>query len=108
GRLVGNWFRVGSGGYAGLNLMNEGYWDGHLAVVYDGNDPGQIDISFGNYRGAPGQFAVIGDLPDPATVSQSTGLIRYELGLIQTYSASTGTIGTVLMQMIATRGIKVE
>ena len=51
---------------------------------------------------------MIGDLPDPATVSQSTGLIRYELGLIQTYSASTGTIGTVLMQMIATRGIKVE
>ena len=70
---------------------------------------------------------MIGDLPDPATVSQSTGLIRYELGLIQTYSASTGqlwdgktylphirtraatgSIGTVLMQMIATRGIKVE
>jgi len=54
GKLVGNWFRVGSGGYAGVNTMNEGYWDAHLAVVYDGNDPGQIDISFGNYQGARG------------------------------------------------------
>ena len=127
GKLVGNWFRVGSGGYAGLNPMNEGYWDGHLAVVYDGNDPGQIDISFGNYRGAPGQFAVIGDSPDPANVAESTGLVRYELGPIQTYSASSGqlwdgktylphirtraaagSIGTVLMQLIARRSLKVE
>ena len=127
GKLVGNWFRVGSGGYAGLNPMNEGYWDGHLAVVYDGNDPGQIDISFGNYRGAPGQFAVIGDSPDPTNVAESTGLVRYELGLIQTYSASSGqlwdgktylphirtraaagSIGTVLMQLTARRSLKVE
>jgi len=127
GKLVGNWFRVGSGGYAGLNTMNEGYCDGHLAVVYDGNDPGQIDISFGNYQGAPRQFAVVGNSPDPATVAGSTGLVRYELGLIQNYSASTGqlwdgktylphirtrasagVIGTVLLQLMATRGLKME
>jgi hypothetical protein len=127
GRLVGNWFRVGSGGYAGLAAMNEGYWEGHLAVVYDGNDPGQIDISFGNYQGSPHQFAVIGDAPDPATVDESTGLVRYVLGQIQTYSgttgqlwdgrtylphirtrASAGVIGTVLMQLMAARSLKVE
>lgn len=127
GKLVGNWFRVGSGGYAGLNTMNEGYWDGHLAVVYDGNDPGQIDISFGNYQGAPRQFAVVGNSPDPATVAESTGLVRYELGLTQNYSASTGqvwdgktylphirarasagVIGTVLMQLMAARSLKME
>ena len=40
GKLVGNWFRVGSGGYAGMQRGGEGYWDGNLAVVYDGNDGG--------------------------------------------------------------------
>jgi hypothetical protein len=127
GRLVGNWFRVGSGGYAGLNPMNEGYWDGHLAVVYDGNDPGQIDVSIGNYQGTARQFAVIGNSPDPAIVAESTGLVRYELGLIQTYSpvtglqwdsktylphirtrASAGVIGTVMFQIMAARSLRVE
>jgi hypothetical protein len=127
GKLVGNWFRVGSGGYGGLSTMHEGYWDGHLAVVYDGNDPGWIDISFGNYQGAPRQFAAIGNSPDPATVSEATGLVRYELGFIQNYSASTGllwdsktylphirtraaagVVGTVLMQLVATGSLKVE
>jgi hypothetical protein len=127
GKLVGNWFRVGSGGYAGQTPMREGYWDGHLAVVYDGNDPAQIDISFGNYQGAARQFAVIGNAPDPAVVDVSTGVVWYELGQIQTYSAMTGQSwngmayvpdirtraagpaqGTVLMQLMATRSLKLE
>ena len=127
GRLVGNWFRVGTGGYRGLNPMQEGYWDGHLAVVPDGNDPGQIDVSIGNYQGTARQFAVIGNSPDPSTVAESTGVVRYELGYVETYSAVTGqrwdgkayashirtraapgVIGTVLMQMMATRSLKVE
>jgi hypothetical protein len=127
GKLVGNWFRVGSGGYAGLAAMREGYWDGHLAVAYDANDPEQIDISFGNYQGASQQFAVIGNTPDPATVDISTGLVRYQLGSIEYYSGSTGQVwdrrsylphirtragttvmGTVLMQLMATRSLKIE
>jgi hypothetical protein len=127
GRLVGNWFRVGTGGYRGLNPMQEGYWDGHLAVVPDGNDPGQIDISIGNYQGTARQFAVIGNSPDPSSVAESTGPVRYELGQIETYSAVTGqrwdgkayaphirtraspgVIGTVLMQMIGPRSLKME
>jgi hypothetical protein len=127
GRLVGNWFRVGTGGYRGLNPMQEGYWDGHLAVVPDGNDPSQIDVSFGNYQGAARQFAVIGNSPDPATVTESTGLVRYELGFVETYSpatglrwngkayvphvrtrASGGVIATVLMQLMAARSLKLE
>jgi hypothetical protein len=127
GRLVGSWFRVGSGGYRGLNPMNEGYWDGHLAVVPDGNDPSQIDVSIGNYQGAARQFAVIGNSPDPAAVAESTGVIRYELGFVETYSAATGqrwdgkayaphirarasggVIATVLMQLMAARSLKVE
>ena len=127
GRLVGSWFRVGSGGYRGLIPMQEGYWDGHLAVVPDGNDPGQIDISIGNYQGTARQFAVIGNSPDPSVVAESTGVVRYELGYVETYSAVTGqrwdgkafvphvrtraapgVLGTVLMQMMATRSLKVE
>jgi hypothetical protein len=127
GRLVGNWFLVGSGGYAGLSNMREGFSIGHLAVVYDGNDPGQVDVSFGNYQGHPEQFAVAGNTPDPATVDRSTGLVRYELALIEHYSFSTGVVGdnvsflphirtraasrvegTVLMQLVDQRSLKIE
>ncbi len=127
GKLVGNWFRQGSGGYGGNQSGSEGYWDGHLAVVYDGNDPTQIVISFGNYQGQPQQFVVVGNKPDPATVSQGTGPVTYELGQIVTYNGDTGQIwdgksyltdikvradtpamGTVLMQLIAQRQLRVE
>ena len=127
GKLVGSWFRQGSGGYGGNQQGGEGYWDGHLSVVYDGNDPGQIVVSIGNYQGQPQQFAVIGNLPDPAQVSQATGLVAYELGQIVTYRGDTGelwdhksflphirtradsrVLGTVLLQLIGDRQLKVE
>jgi hypothetical protein len=127
GKLIGNWFRQGSGGYGGNQSGGVGYWDGHLSVVPDGNDPSQIVISFGNYQGQPQQFAVVGNTPDPATVSQATGLVAYELGQIVTYSGDTGQpwdtksyipnikvkastppVGTVLMQMVGDRQLKVE
>ncbi len=127
GKLIGNWFRQGSGGYSGNQLGGEGYWDGHLSAVPDGNDPSQIVISFGNYQGQPQQFAVVGNTPDPATVSQATGVVTYELGQIVTYSGDTGQawdtrsyipnikvqastppVGTVLMQMVGERQLKME
>ena len=126
GKLVGNWFRQGSGGYGGNHGPGEGYWDGHLSVVYDGNDPTQIDISFGNYQGEPQQFAVVSNAPDPAQVGQATGLVKYQLGQIEHYSADTGNpwnsisyiphikakagpaVGTVLMQLTAQRTLKME
>jgi hypothetical protein len=95
-------------------------------VVPDGNDPSQIVISFGNYQGQPQQFAVAGNTPDPATVSQATGLVTYELGQIVTYGGDTGqawdgksyipnikvqastpSVGTVLMQMVGDRQLMV-
>lgn len=127
GRLVGNWFLVGSDGYAGLHPQLDGYWAGHLAVVYDANDPGQVEISFGNYLGAARQFAAIGSTPDPAMVSVSTGLVRYELGYLESYSPATGVawdtktylphmrvratggvVGTVLMQLAGARSLEME
>lgn len=78
-------------------------------------------------KGAARQFAVIGNSPDPSTVGESTGAVRYELGLVETYSSATGlrwdgkvyvahirtraspgVIGTVLIQMMAARSLKVE
>jgi hypothetical protein len=127
GKLVGTWFKVGTGGYGGNKHGVAGYWDGHLSVVYNGNDPSQIEISFGNYQGQPQQFAVIGNIPDPAKVDQSSGLIKYELSQIEPYSADTGQVwdsvtylphlrtrvagtveGTVLMQMLGKRSLKME
>jgi hypothetical protein len=127
GKLVGNWFKVGSGGYRGNQIGQGGsYWTGHLAVVYDGNDPSQIVISFGDYQGQPQQFAVVGNTPDPGNVDQSSGLIKYELGQIENYSADTGqpwdgqhylphirtkagpAVGTVLMQLVGKRKLKME
>jgi hypothetical protein len=126
-KLIGTWFQTGSGGYSGGMHGGEGYWKGHLSIVPDGNDPGWTDISFGDYQGQPQQFAVIGNTPDPAKVSPSTGLVKYELGQIEHYSGSTGELwtgqsyvphirtrannqvkGTVLMQMIGPRTLKME
>lgn len=127
GKLVGTWFKVGSGGYSGGKNGQSGYSTGHLSIVPNGNDPTQTDISFGDYQGQPQQFAVIGNQPDPAVVSTSSGLVKYELGQIVTYSGTTGQIwngtsyvphirvkagtqvqATVLMQLVDTRSLKME
>jgi hypothetical protein len=125
GKLVGTWFREGSGGYSGNQKGSEGYWDGHLSIVPEGHDPSQTVISFGNYQGKAQQFAVVGNTPDPAKVDQSTGLVKYELGQISYVSADTGqpwdiktathvkakagaANGTVLIQMTGNETIKME
>jgi hypothetical protein len=127
GKLIGTWFERGTGGYGGGMHGGEGYWKGHLSIVPDGNDPGWTDISFGSYQGQPQQFAVIGNTPDPAKVDLSTGLIKYQIGQIMHYSATTGeawtgqtyvphirtkagsgVMGTVLMQMTDKRTLKME
>jgi hypothetical protein len=77
GRLVGNWFKENTNGYAGID--QEQYWVGHLAIVYDWIDADHIIISLGSYEGKPRQFAVAGNSPNPANVSVETGLVQYEL-----------------------------
>jgi len=127
GRLVGSWFRQGSGGYGGLQHGGEGYWVGHLSIVPDGNDPSQTIVSLGDFEGQAQQFAVIGNTPDPATVSPGTGPIRYELGQIVNYRGDTGEpwdhrsfiphirtragdweVGTVLLEMTGPRRLRME
>lgn len=126
GKLVGNWFEVGTGGYAGLQKGSEGYWSGHLAIFPDGNDPSQTMISFGKYQTEAKQFMVVNNTPEPAQVGVDTGLVKYELGTIISYSGDTGkpwdrvnylphmrnkagqVETTVLFQLTGKRALKME
>lgn len=133
GKLVGNWFEPGSGGFRGPRTRQvQGspgrYWDGHLAIVYDYIDPTQIRFSIGNFNGKAAQFGVSGNAPDPANVGVESGLVKYELQHYDYYNKDTGrpwstsdgpvanpgsrnfgpVRATVLLQLIEPRKLKVE
>ncbi len=83
GKMVGGWFKEGTGGFMGPpNVQSQAggrYWDGHLAIAYDYIDPTAIKFSIGNYNGSATQFGVKGNAPDPATIGVDSGMIKYEL-----------------------------
>lgn len=128
GKLVGNWFKSGSGGYGGKVRRPGEYWKGHLAFVYHHIDPRFVRVSIGNYNGQATQFNVKGNAPDPAAVSAATGLVKWELVPWTYYNSRTGkdwdrtkwednltarnhdmnVMGTVLVQMIGDRTIRFE
>ncbi len=83
GKLVGNWFRQGTGEYKG-NLGE--YWTNHLSIVYDSIDPSQIRISIWDFNDRGEQFGVKGNSPDPATVD---GIVKYELTPFDYYIGDT-------------------
>ena len=143
GKLIGNWFEKGSGGYHDFKNTAMEYWGGHLSIAPDMYDPSVIVISIGNYdsypkygpnldttttdgSGARQYYARAGG-PDPATINQTSGLVRYELvqrkyitptgetwnnmSLIKgpkAVNTSNAVIGTVLLQMTGPRTLKVE
>ncbi len=115
GRLVGNWYRQNSGGYAGLNRRLD-YWYGHLAFVYHHVEPGKVVVSLGNYQGQPRQFWVKGNGPDPAQVSATDGLIKYELlwgqlgtaGQLQRRHDADVVQAVALAQLVSNRALKLE
>lgn len=79
GKLIGNWFREGTGGYTGTNGNNDGrYWDGHLSIAPDYIDPVSTIVSTGNWAGSAKQFTVKG-VHDPAKVGEGQGIVKYEL-----------------------------
>ncbi len=124
GRLVGNWFVEGSGGYPASYVPD--VWKNHLSFVYDHVDPAHVIVSIGNYGGDAKQAAVKGNSPDPKDVSVSTGPVKYELVGIdyvledgQSWDrmsvaknlrvSDSGMVeGTVLVQMTSDRKIKFE
>lgn len=124
GKLIGNWFRQGSGGYAGSNKDQAGrYWDGHLSVAPDYVDPSKTIVSIGNWQGVAKQFAVKGSV-DSSKIGVGT-TVKYEL-LPLSYMSSDpawhgssyasdikvsqgGELqGTILFQVLSGEKLKVE
>ena len=113
GKLVGNWFRQGSGGFNGpketQGQVGRRYWDGHLSISYNFIDPTQITFSIGNFEGKAAQFSVVGNSPDPATIGVESGLIKYELtSTVAPDSPPRLPRGTVLLQLVGPAKLKLE
>ncbi|MEQ1843735.1 MAG: hypothetical protein ABL994_25305, partial [Verrucomicrobiales bacterium] len=115
GRLVGNWFREGSGGYSGDRNDPRGYWMGHLAFAYHHIDPTQIVVSIGDFGGRPAQYWVKGNQPDPAEIGEKDGPVKYELVYAAIGSNGKPSLGipttvqgTVLVQVNPGRRLKFE
>ncbi|MCA9349096.1 hypothetical protein KC878_03050 [Candidatus Saccharibacteria bacterium] len=120
GKLIGNWFKEGTNGYAGVSgsgggTGSNGYWVGHLALLYYANDPQYIIISLGDYQGSPKAFAVKGNTPDPATIGVDSGVVKYEL--IEAPNGGGGSVSinqnsqvqaTALFQVLENEKLKTE
>ncbi len=124
GRLVGNWFIEGSGGYP-LKYIPDVYKN-HVSFAYDEIDPTHVIVSFGNFFGEARQFSVRGNPPDPKDISLDSGIVKYELVETEyvlldgshwdrfSYSdniraVSGGRVmGVALVQMISDRKMKLQ
>jgi hypothetical protein len=115
GKLVGNWYREGTGGYAGLDRRWD-YWVGHLTFAYHNIDPSQVIISIGDIDGRARQFAVRGNSPDPGQISATDGLVKYSL-IAPNIDSRTGQpfarfeeryFGVLLVQLLEDRKLKLE
>lgn len=116
GKLVGNWFREGSGGYAGDRSDPRGYWMGHLAFAPHHIDPSKIVGSIGDFGGKPAQFWVKGNAPDPAKIGEADGVVKFELiwgqlgssGQKQVRHDADTVQGVALAQVLPNRKLKFE
>lgn len=129
GKLVGGWFKEGSYGYAGASMYTGGpdYAKGHLALVHNLYDPNTFMFSIGSYASPNDaqQFAIKNPSVTPDNADTSSGTIKYELASLvyfdekgamwngaapaKTVTATAGqTRGTVLIQMLDKRKIKLE
>lgn len=110
---AGNWFLKGTNGYAGTNSSQ--YWIGHLALSYYHVDPEVVMFSIGDWQGTQKQFWVKNNTPDPVSVSEATGLAKWELVYAtrgaygQTFQGiPTAVQGVLLFQVLPNRELKAE
>ncbi|MFN0079840.1 MAG: hypothetical protein ACKVY0_25530 [Prosthecobacter sp.] len=113
GRLVGGWFLEGTNGYraTGLNPRHRG----HLSFCPHYIESTSFIIDIGDYGGTSPTFGIIGNAPDPATVSEASGMVKYELRFVISPTSATpfaggnNTVqGTVLAQVLPNRRLKFE
>ncbi len=95
GKLIGNWFLKGSGGYHSQTNQNKFYWAGHLSIAPDLYDPAATVVSVGNYNAWPKsgpnldtatgdgsdarQYFAIAGSSDPAKVDVNSGMVKLQL-----------------------------
>ena len=82
GTAIGDWFLAGSNGYFGSTDAQSSpkYYAGHLAIAPDSIDTKSFIFSIGSYNGGDAtQFAIVGNTPDPATITPQTGIVKYTL-----------------------------
>jgi hypothetical protein len=81
GKVVGNWFIKGSGGYSGQPGAQPSptYYRSHLSIAPDYLDPTSIVYSTGDYQGQAVAFGIKGNAPDPATIGVANTPTKYEL-----------------------------
>lgn len=105
GKLIGNWFIQGGGGYSGRSDSADfNYFKKHLSLAPDLYDPTATVISVGDYDSYPGSnvnikggdgsgarqfFAKAGSL-DPSKIGQSDGLVKFEF-VQRNYLTANGT-----------------
>lgn len=123
GRLVGNWFKQDTNGYAGFGW--ERYWKGHLSISPDYLDSDYFIVSIGDYDGKEAQFGTKTNSPNPKNISKESGIIKYELVPYEYYinesrwdrkSLAKGikvksgfdVHGVILLELIEDRILKVE
>lgn len=135
GRLAGSWFLEGTdygGGSKAEKVCDRvycPYWEGHLAFVYDYVTPSEVRITIGfDPKLYPqGPYGVKGNSPDPASITPSNGLVKYELVGLKSLDSENGvpeypnqmpalvrvhddsfSAGTLLVQMLDERRIKMD
>ena len=103
-----------SGQSMGLKPCN--FWLGHLTFSYHHIMPSQIRISMGIFWDLEGElgppWGVADNLPDPAEIDIESGLVKLQLVDINEYERYPedhgDIVGTLLVQMIDDRTIKVD
>lgn len=130
GKLIGNWFEKGTGGYTGSSEgRDSNYSNTHLSIAPDPYDPAYFRVSVGSlYAQAPNnmQNVTLENSPQPQDVSVATGLVKYTLAgwnyvkadgslwdqMAYTKSPklqpSSQVFGCALAQLIADRELKFE
>lgn len=120
GKLQGNWFQVGTNGYAGPegiertnSLGDQGYFSGHFSIAPDSVHPELVNLSFGDYEGKPQQFTAKKGSSDPAKIGMTDGPVKYELTKYRqpTFSIPTvddNVLGTALLQVLEGNQMKLE
>lgn len=123
GKLQGNWFVVGSGGFPAE--YQDKNWRNHLSIVPDAFDPTFFIFSSGNINGTPKAYGIKDSSPTPNQAGISDRLIKYELidwdylsegrpwdrlSLARNIKAKpgVGVRGVVLLQLVSSRQLKVE